>query len=317
MTHFNVFGWNLLTEAYCDPAQLPSHNPEFLIPSYRHNIIMNKIKIQMSKKSIIALQEVDINLYNQLAVFFAANNYFHVYNSYDSKRSLYMGILIAWPIDYTVKKIDQVRVGDYINKTKTRATDSNSTDQKDPWNIAQWRKNWAIMVTFELDNKSFMVANYHMPCTYWCESATILHAGSLIEILESRSNGYPVILLSDCNFTPATKAYELFTTMEYDTPENLKCHESEKLFENIDPDVSQKYCSAYKKFYGEEPEYTIWTTTYDTGAIFKDTLDYIWIRGHNIDVEHVDKLSNNSDGLIPNKIWPSDHFSLAARLHIK
>lgn len=321
MVSVRVFSWNILSQGYCNSENYPNCNPNYITPSYRQNIIMEKLALEMSKKSIICLQELDIVFYNRLCVFFTSNNYSHLFNSYDRKSSLYMGVLTAWPLDYKVANVNQVRVGDSVMVTRERATYSHVDDEKDPWNVAAWRRNWMIMVNFEIGGKQFIVANYHMPCTYWCESATLLHAGSVIEILKSYWNDIPVILASDCNFKPGTEAYDLFKTMEYKTPKNLNCKDDEKLFKSIDSGLCNNYFSVYHKHNGKEPEYTLWTTTFNEGTIFKDTLDYIWINSENIKIQSVDELpydyvKQDSEGLMPNKFWASDHFSLAANLII-
>jgi mRNA deadenylase 3'-5' endonuclease subunit Ccr4 len=72
--------------------------------------------------------------------------------------------------------------------------------------------------------------------------------------------------------------------------------------------------SAYKEYYGREPEFTNWAQTKDDPP-FIDTLDYIFL-SEKWKIEAVDRLPLKEElkGPLPTENEPSDHLQISANV---
>jgi len=112
----------------------------------------------------------------------------------------------------------------------------------------------------------------------------------------------PVIVCTDLNANPVVnkKGYEPLCYRSLTNPEGLA------------------YVSIYKQALGDEPEYTTFKKR-ETG-VNKHTLDYILMKGGKWNVTQYLKIpqviadENTQQGLVPDWNYPSDHYSIMARL---
>lgn len=203
---------------------------------------------------------------------------------------------------------------------------------EDPWKLSANRKNTVIFV--ELSRKSlasdntsdniakvpsFCVATYHMPCIFWIQATLVIHAGLVLQYLQSLAGEKPLIFAGDFNMKPDSAAYRLYMEGELDSKTTPEYPHPASSMDPWKP-IVKPMRSAMKEYFNAEPDCTNYATVF-TPEPFIETLDYILI-SQNIDVIEATPIPKKEEllplGPFPRKdSEPSDHLPLSATLRLK
>lgn len=333
-----VVQYNILCQKLADP-NYHKCNPEHLLESTRLEMIKNRLSTYMDDGCILCLQEVPQSWCGRFYDFFTSKNYGFIYSNYGTFFNDYMGVALAYPLDfYKASNTEIFRVGStirtpkkvfplffnrmwesvnyYLGKCQIKVCkniyDKIQKNKFNPWDYSRNRPNTCIITTLNhlKLSKDFVVASYHMPCTHWQPRVTTISLVHLFKRLAQYANNLPVVLGTDANFTPKSYQYKLATEgcFELDHPDHPNL-----------PDGSTEWIKTFKpmnsvhKFInGYEPEFTIKSSTTDTCGIFSDTLDYIFFTGDVKPIFVMDIPEYDKDTILPNDKEPSDHIELAA-----
>lgn len=220
----------------------------------------------------------------------------------------YMGILIAYPNTYKLEAIKIINIGDSI-ESKTKIINSE-LDKEDIWVKAIRNKNTMLCMRLSINNKTFCIGTYHMPC--FGDSVKILHLITAIQQLNKFAGNYKCIFAGDFNMMPNSVLYKIITiggnyvdlvekSINYDTI----------MFSFKIPMIMQ---SEYKLF-GSDPIFTNYAHVANSEP-FSGCLDYIFVsRGWK--VVGVDESPVELPELTyPSDTEPSDHLLLAVNLEL-
>ncbi len=109
-----VCSYNVLSSALASPTHFTSCDPDDLDFHKRLPRVISKIEEEVTKRSIVCLQEVSHEFTGPLHVFFAKNNYSFVTGLYGSRFSNYMGVALAIPLDkFSLEHVDVSTLSDY------------------------------------------------------------------------------------------------------------------------------------------------------------------------------------------------------------
>ena len=355
-TH-RVCTYNVLSSHLAGEDHFRHCNPEYLDQKYRLKLIFETLEDEMSRGSIIALQEVGQEWGADFHQFFAKNNYYFVCRHYGGKFNDYMGVGLAIPLkDYDIVQVNNKRIADtfwYKAPPKKHwlvrwilswfwlianfflKFAQLLNIHKEPYSpIKHAMERWNILVSIKVLHKqsqeAFWVSTYHMPCAFQHPDMMTIHASLALQYLQrltsaAASEAVPYVLLGDFNFKPEDGQYALYRDGSLDRthvaypafPDNLKCGGGPYKV------ALSPVRSAYKEFYGEEPEYTnnarvTWEGK--TQPHFKETLDYIFLSPEWAvkQVRPLDYLpaKEEQDAPFPSKTEPSDHVLLWAELEL-
>ena len=105
--------YNVLSSSLGSDSYYTSCNPEHLNSNYRLKLLKSKLEEEISRESIIALQELSHAWVNELHPFLLSKNYYLITGLYGNKFNGYMGVGIALPINkYDLVSVDIKRVAD-------------------------------------------------------------------------------------------------------------------------------------------------------------------------------------------------------------
>jgi len=109
-----VCSYNVLSSALASPTHFTSCDTDNLDFQKRLPRVISKIEQEVTKRSIVCLQEVSHEFSGPLHVFFAKNNYSFVTGLYGSRFSNYMGVALAIPLDkFSLEHVDVSTLSDY------------------------------------------------------------------------------------------------------------------------------------------------------------------------------------------------------------
>lgn len=114
--------YNVLSSSLGSDSYYTSCSPEHLNSNYRLKLLKSKLEVEISRESIIALQEVSHAWVNELHPFLLSKNYYLITGLYGNKFNGYMGVGIALPINkYDLVSVDIKRVAD-TKRFKSRSS---------------------------------------------------------------------------------------------------------------------------------------------------------------------------------------------------
>ena len=281
---YNILSQNLANLMINDDV----YTSDIMNNKYRFYKIEKYIKHQIDKylkfNLIFCLQEVSedwLVLFSQL---FTSVNYKYLNVQYGRVDNGNMGVLIAYPNSFEIKKSEFFNVGQHIE-----VIDDNSKK-------AASKNNTAIFAIFENKNINlkFGIITYHMPCVPSIPEIALLHCKTLYKHCKKFMVDTEWILAGDFNMTPDTMAYNyLVNTI------NLGC---------IWKDTLRHYpITNHAYIFNIEFSGCIDYIFYNKGKIrLKDTpIRYI---SSNLSCYKI-KL-NKLKNIIPDKYEPSDHIPI-------
>eukprot|EP01134_Creolimax_fragrantissima_P001361 CFRG1361T1 len=336
-----VTSYNILSSHLCEPSHFRTCDPEHLDYRNRQQIILKKLTPEIEKKSIICLQEVSRTFAGALHVHFAKHNYHFVTGLYGKRFNDYMGVGIAWSTDtYETVDVEVSKLSDSIKWGKEPAPGLLYESYKtlvnlatwpfkaitpasywylpdDPWKIAKSRENILVFVRLrsKVDGKTFCIANYHMPCVFWCPPVMMIHSALAARRTKTLAKEDPYILAGDFNFLPESPMYTMMTTGVIDKSDSTS--PTVKPWIPYYPAVESPMTSAYAKVDGHEPDFTNYAQIKDQEP-FIETLDYIFY-SDGFEAESVKPLPKRSEvnGPLPIENEPSDHIMIAAEMTLR
>lgn len=343
----NFYTYNVLSSHLAGANHFRYCDPEDLNADARMDKILSLLKNEVADESIIALQETSVYYANTLHKFFSDNDYYFVNRHYGAAFNDYMGVGIAIPKSkYELLQTDSIRVGDklimprfkkyhwflqyFISFWKMIVNFFTSIliyfklmkKPHDHWWHAKQR--WNILVSMLLKDKkngdTFWVSTYHMPCAFRNPDVMLIHSALALQHIQKLANDdtkdmIPYVLMGDFNFKPLDSMYELYMEGEIDE----KHPERPKMVPGLKFDLSViPVFSAYKEFFGEEPEYTNNARVQELPH-FIECLDYIFLsrKWQVMDCLEAGGRKEDVDHPFPDKENPSDHVPLKAKLALK
>ena len=294
-----VLQWNVLTTAFYDKKEYPTYPEEDFATGRKNEQVIEVVRDSMKEKAVIVLQEVCDLLRRDLAILSSEMGYTMKDAAYGGSFTSNMGICMFWPNSFIVEDYLQYVVGQHIkpdkNDRKCKSTCAWPLSyiwgkrEKNSWDNAIWRKNVLMIATLRdpTAKRSFVLAGYHMPCTYKEPKIMDYHIQTiwdLIRIDDMNDRMIPLIFAADLNSKPGSSVYKFL---------ERKGMVSANLFEEI------------------EPEFTTNIVTERNPDGFKETLDYVFVTKDLIkEVESTLPAQYESEVLIPNAEFPSDHLWL-------
>ncbi|CAN0502854.1 unnamed protein product, partial [Ectocarpus sp. 8 AP-2014] len=110
---FRVATYNILCSHLAEPTRFPQCSPRNLDAPTRLKRVKHKLDAEISKGSVICLQEVGIQWAGDLHVYFMARGYAFVTAHYGKHFNNYMGVALAWPLDkYECLTVDTTRLSE-------------------------------------------------------------------------------------------------------------------------------------------------------------------------------------------------------------
>lgn len=346
--------YNVLSPPLGRPSQFPSCKPADCKAKNRLPKIMKRLEAAAADKTVIALQEVDLEWAGTLHAFFAERDYCAVFAQYGKPFNGYMGVMVAWPrqtyetLDVNISRISDTAPKGTWPKRKKDAPQMYGTFTKhelrdvlgfypdeispagfDEWKVAQERMNEAIFVRLRRrggDGKSFVVSTYHMPCLFGSAQKVRvmnIHVQLLLAKLSSFAKGDPAVLMGDFNIKPMDAAYSLIASGgEFDKAVLLCPDEFTGLCDRLSPGpvMTGGMASAYREFHGAEPLFTNFALNPGQREPFCECLDYIWLTPGAFAVTACPALPKSQaevTGSFPNSEEPSDHLPLHASVRLK
>ncbi len=336
----SVVTWNLLSAPLSSSTSYPKTDPLHLNSKKRFSKILEQLHNYCSNNTILCLQEVSQSWIGKLHIFFSEHNYTFINSSYGNKYNDYFGVAIAYPNTYKAKDIDIKRLTDtknfptekkngkigWMSKIKnffvsiinlfvflfrwfiTKCRKNRENDPKMPaLERAKWKQNNLISILLEdIETQfSFLICNYHMPCSFEEQDIMAVHVvllGTYVNTLIGKNSS--VILAGDFNSKSNEIAYQYLTTGKLPDMYKAKIPWDSNLeytFEDSCSDLS------------DVP--TCWTVTqfFDKPLVeFKGRIDYIFVRNFTASKSNrkVIQLTNP----IPDMENPSDHIPVEVTL---
>lgn len=320
-----IVSYNLLVPIYAEQEDYYiKSQSKYLQRDYRWKLIQNELEKEIlhHENTIICLQELGLFMLPKLELFFHRLKYSLFSNLYGGLYNDYMGVGIAIPMSMHVNDISYVKIGDHIRSIcKPRMNTSDSDEDKsddmrdqgmDHWDIAMDRSNTLICLELAINDQSFCVGTYHMPCLYKIPDVMIIHSSIVKDLMFQMAAGKNLILAGDFNFESKDQSYKGITRKGY-----LDNHfpKSNEYIIDYQPKTDQILKSAYREKNGSEPVYTNFAYTSDSPN-FRATLDYIFFAG-SMTVDNVLELPDQPTGeSYPDKTHPSDHLMIAATFRL-
>lgn len=131
--------YNVLSSSLGSDSYYTSCSPEHLNSNYRLKLLKSKLEVEISRESIIALQEISHAWVNELHPFLLSRNYYLITGLYGNKFNGYMGVGIALPINkYDLVSVDIKRVAD-TKRFKSRSSSKSSSSSDGTGMLARLR----------------------------------------------------------------------------------------------------------------------------------------------------------------------------------
>jgi mRNA deadenylase 3'-5' endonuclease subunit Ccr4 len=337
-----VVSYNVLSSHLASPDHFKSNDPKYLKADYRFEKLKTKLQAKIDTGSVICLQEVSMPWASKLHTYFVSKGYYFISCHYGKKFNGIMGVAIAIPlhkyeildveiptVSYT-KWLPRAQAPGFMDKVSSAVLGAlkyvklYTPPRENPWVEALWRNNQMIMVRLrpqstssldgnvkEVQQKSFVVGTYHMPCMFQVPQVMVIHSALSAQCIEKFAKDDPYMYVGDFNIKPDSSMYTLLTTGSLEETHPDFPH-------NVPGDTyelkTRPLRSAYKEADGAEPNFTNYAKP-GNAETFIDTLDYIFLSDH-WKVTYVDPLPHRDqvEGPLPTKDEPSDHLLIAARL---
>jgi endonuclease/exonuclease/phosphatase family metal-dependent hydrolase len=335
-----VATYNVLSSSLCSPTFYCNvDNPDDCRASVRFPRILDKVRVEIEKESIICLQELSLEWTGKLLSFFNDNHYEFIVTNYERS----MGVGIAFPsskyklLQANLIHVDETKVGGWkvpeqscVVTALKRVASIFVTLEPSPWYLAKRRENRMVCLRLmDHNGQEFVVATYHMPCRFWSPAAMTILTAMCFQALEQITDSTcPVILAGDFNFKPTSPQYSLVTRGWFDDtvddPDDPLVHGKPSyphypLYPDdpFTPFLSYQYKSAYREAYDNEPFFTNHAMTGKAVKPFTETLDYIFFRGTLVvsDVKYLWETPRCAS--YPTEDEPSDHLLIAAEFLFK
>lgn len=324
----NIVQYNILSSKLCDPDYYRWCNVTDLEPKNRIKKICEYLKEEISKNSIICLQEISREWQGILFDFFSNNKYYFVSSLYGFDYGSRLGIGIAYPSDlYESKNTKVQRVGEKIptdnlevndywyNKMYNYVYGKLGFFQKKPvsiWVKSKNKNNTSITLTLKhkISQMEFVVSTYHMPCEFKDPGVMTLHINSLLRSLQQYNHkNLPIILAMDGNFKPISPQYRYITKGTYDDSDvfNFPQYDLDNQVSPFSYDIIPMN-SLFQSVMCREPKCTNQTFNKNMTELFSETIDYIfYTKLYPIGAECP---TLNPNDVLPNDDHPSDHIPL-------
>ncbi|CBJ31273.1 conserved unknown protein [Ectocarpus siliculosus] len=326
---FRVATYNILCSHLAEPTRFPQCSPRNLDAPTRLKRVKHKLDAEISKGSVICLQEVGIGWAGDLHVYFMDRGYAFVTAHYGKHFNNYMGVALAWPLDkYECLTVDTTRLSDtrrWGREPRQEREEKEAKQAAEPPStpIAERRFNQVLFARLrpktgaaDLPNGgTFCIGTYHMPCLFNIRPVMVMHTSLAIRHLAKLAGPDPLVFAGDFNFNPDSDCYKL--AVEGDLPESSGDFPVRPEWEkDWTPKTGVCLQSAYKQVDGKEPDFTNNAKVEDWDP-FIDTLDYIF-HTPGITAVKVLPLKHRSEvnGPFPVSEEPSDHVILAAEYKV-
>ena len=160
-TKIKFFTWNILSRSYYNASTYKNSDPADFDLEKRDIFIIDKLKNLMDENYIISLQEVDLTVWNKIALIFNKYKYQVYWSSYGSSLNDFMGVLMAWPRE-SYKTLDFHQC---VPPAQAKESEPKEFLINSPWSIVSKRSNWLLMAKLEeiSSKKKIVVATYHAP----------------------------------------------------------------------------------------------------------------------------------------------------------
>lgn len=191
--------------------------PHILDSNRRLGMVLGRLRAWMNLGMIISLQEVSLNWYCEIVSQASIYRYTAVPAMY-GRGDWAHGQVTLVPPGYRISKCDIVRIGELIR------ADQDETLHVEPWwkravcslsfglyCSPKWERsadrydNLALMLQLNAPNKTYVVANYHMPCAFRRPHVMELHTQYLARAIDSfRGSGHGLVVCGDFNLQPSS-----------------------------------------------------------------------------------------------------------------
>ncbi len=211
-THITTY--NLLSSSLASPSYFVKCDPVFLDSEYRINSIKQKLSADISRKSVICLQEVSLYWASALHTYFANHGYQFITGLYGQRFNNYMGVGIAYPSDkFELVQTSIACVADTKKIIKSEPVKFMSIEKVveivnyciksflglfrkvyDVWNDALNKRNQivALKLRDKSSDKQFCIGTYHMPCAYKFPSLMMIHCALSLQYMQNFAKNDPV-----------------------------------------------------------------------------------------------------------------------------
>jgi endonuclease/exonuclease/phosphatase family metal-dependent hydrolase len=325
MRQISVVTYNLLSKPLCTAESFaePDYSPGDLLYENRYGRTWVQLDRQVAKRAVICLQEVDSETSCRLQIDFKKRNYDFYYHPYGTPFNGYMGIAIAVPTSFNVKRVDRFRLVDgkewpivresYLSSFLRYATLGYLSNSYEVWSKARNRFNFMLTIEIEEGGDSVFVSTVHLPCAFKNPSTMITSATLAVQHVQQLAGGSPYILTGDFNITPNTEPYRIITEGKCNIDAIRNDYPAEDLW-NPNQLGLKPMRSAVKAFHGVEPDWTNFSISgvFGPKKALKLTLDYIFVSDHFRVMGAFRQAETNM--VCPNSTEPSDHVMVWADL---
>lgn len=294
MNKYNLVSWNILAPTLAKEEWFPYSIKEDLDPHIRLEKTLKILDTFVYENKIICLQEVGRSWLSAIEMFFLQNDYLFFTAPYEDEESDYMGVAIAYPKSLKTINVIRTRIGSRIEELKNDSPIYKffsyfpfiynlfkSKKVRDN-EIARACENVMLSVILVQDlNKKICISTYHAPCKYWLPEVMSDHLITSFKVTEEIAESYNAVPIIGGDFNIKAYGFEYLNS--------LKTH----------------FRSAHY-LWRNNSEISFTTNT----GLFKETLDYFWIREKDWYINNVDVLYSQNL-TVPNIDHPSDHFAIA------
>ncbi len=318
-----VFTWNVLSESFFNAESYPTYDPNFFDSERKTKQVLDTITKIMAHNYLIVLYEVCDNLRSELIKKAIYVKYVVRDAYYGHPDSGNMGIVMMWPCDYYLHSYDQFIVGQYIEATPEEEKPKPRSCWQWFWNKPkEWtsldrarnKKNVMILATLSYkgnETKKFILAGYHMPCTFNEPKIMEFHIETIWMLCKIHENPKIYDNSKILNESWTEEAIDLLTGPIRSYEDTIPLILSMDMNAKPDSDIykymiSRNMISAHK-YEGREPSFTTNVMSKFTPDGFKATIDYVWVTRKLI-VEVDSSMPTQFTRLLPNDKFPSDHY---------
>lgn len=231
--------YNVLSSHLGGADYYTSCKPEWLKPSHRLAKLKQKLDREISKDSIICLQEISTTWAADLHSYLSGKGYYLITGLYGRKFNGYMGVGIAVPLTkYDIQEIDITTIAD-TKKSPPKSKRSGFPlllESKilnplqsiakafglwkpplDVWKESLKKQNQMVCVRLapkEKAGSNFVVGTYHMPCMFRLPQVMSIHCALSAQHLQRFAKESPFVFAGDFNIKPSDSMYTLLTQGE-------------------------------------------------------------------------------------------------------
>ena len=299
--------WNTLATPLATSMKKNGKYDEFALDEEpRIALLLSELKKKMcpqksfkrgkARNNILCLQEITQDLargkLNKLCV---ENKYMSFFSPYGTISNGFMGNMILVPAEsYTIIHSIDFIVSEYTELPVAKGYPNTMQ---------------VAILSEKKTSKTFMVANYHMPCQWQNPVVMTEHVKACVYLFEHYN--LPILFAGDFNFTPKDTYYSLVCRdFKGIWNNNFVENSSEKL------SPSQSTCRSQKIDESEICDRQIQNTTYSfIKAEFRGCIDHIFYSKDKIKLLSMDPIEELYN-IIPDRFHPSDHLPVSAAFSI-